>query len=118
MPAKNQIGEIYLRFLQLREALRGLPSLPPLDPLEERILSWIAKASFEQEKISVRGIMAHNEFGSAATIHKRLKSMRRKGWIALADTEDARRKQIELTQAARFYFAQLSDCIVQAAEDS
>lgn len=43
--------------------------------------------------------------------------MRRKGWIMLADTEDARRKQIELTQAALLYFDQLSDCMVKAAKD-
>jgi len=27
-------ADIYVRFLQLSEALRGLPSLPELDPLE------------------------------------------------------------------------------------
>jgi hypothetical protein len=37
-------GDAYLRFLQLAEAIRGLPTLPPLDPLEERILSWVARA--------------------------------------------------------------------------
>jgi len=117
MPTKTRLADIYLRFLQLREMLRGLPSLPPLDPLEERILSWIAKASLEQKRISVRGMMAHDEFGSPATVHGRLKSMRRKGWIMLTDTEDARRKQIELTQAALLYFDQLSDCMRRAAED-
>ena len=117
MPNKNRLADIYLRFLQLRQTIRALPSLPPLDPLEERILSWIARASLENAHISVRGMMAHDEFGSPATVHSRLKSLRRKGWIALADTEDARRKQIELTQAALLYFDQLSECIVRAAED-
>lgn len=117
MPTKTRLADIYLRFLQLRETIRALPSLPPLDPLEERILSYIAKASLEHAQISVRGMMAHNEFGSPATVHSRLKSMRRKGWITLANTEDARRKQIELTQAAMLYFDQLSECIVRAAED-
>jgi SOS-response transcriptional repressor LexA len=118
MPTKTRLAEIYLRFLQLRETIRELPSLPPLDPLEECILSWIAKASLEQSRISVRGMMVLAEFGSPATIHSRLKSMRRKGWIVLVDTEDARRKQIELTQAALLYFDQLSDCMLQAAQDS
>ena len=31
-------ADIYLRFLKLAEAVRGLPTLAPLDPLEERIL--------------------------------------------------------------------------------
>jgi SOS-response transcriptional repressor LexA len=106
---------VYLRFLQLSEAIRGLPTLPALDPLEERILSWVARAMQEGQRLSVRDMMAREEFGSPATIHGRLKSMRSKGWIALADTEDARRKQIELTSAALEHFARLSRCMVEAA---
>ncbi|MDB5899820.1 MAG: hypothetical protein JWP22_2179 [Ramlibacter sp.] len=110
-------ADVYLRFLQLSEAIRGLPSLPPLDPLEERILAWVARAGRNEERLSVRDMMARQEFGAPATIHARLKSMREKGWILLADTEDARRKQIELTRAALQHFARLSRCLVQAAKD-
>jgi hypothetical protein len=108
-------ADVYLRFLQLSEAIRGLPSLPALDPLEERILAWVARAGQQGERLSVRDMMACDELGSPATIHGRLKSMRSKGWIALADTEDARRKQIELTSAALEHFARLSRCMVEAA---
>jgi hypothetical protein len=108
-------ADIYLRFLQLSEAIRGLPSLPPLDPLEERILAWVARAARTEERLCVRDMMAREEFGAPATIHSRLKSMREKGWILLADTEDARRKQIELTQAALQHYARLSRCLVRAA---
>ena len=110
-------ADIYLRFLHLAEALRGLPSPPPLDPLEERILALIARAGADQERLSVRDMMAKQEFGAPATVHARLKSMREKGWIKLSDTDDARRKQIELTQAALQYFDRLSNCLVQAARD-
>jgi DNA-binding MarR family transcriptional regulator len=106
---------VYLRFLQLSEAIRGLPALPALDPLEERILSWVAAQ--QGDRLSVRDMMGREELGSPATIHGRLKSLRAKGWIALADTEDARRKQIELTSAALEHFARLSRCIVEAARD-
>jgi DNA-binding MarR family transcriptional regulator len=108
-------ADIYLRFLQLAEALRGLPSLPSLDPLEERILALVARAGQDQERLSVRDMMAKDELGSPATVHSRLKSMREKGWIMLSDTEDTRRKQIELTQAALLHFDKLSRCLVQAA---
>ncbi len=60
-------------------------------------------------------MMAKDEFGSPATVHSRLKSMREKGWIMLSDTEDTRRKQIELTQAALLHFDKLSKCLIQAA---
>ena len=109
-------ADIYLRFLQLAEALRGLPSLPPLDPLEERILALVARARQDQHRLSVRDMMAKEELGSPATVHSRLKSMRAKGWLMLSDTEDARRKQIELTQAALLHFDKLSSCLVQAAK--
>jgi len=108
--------DVYLRFLQLAEAIRGLPALPPLDPLEERILSWIARIDQQGERLCVRDMLARDEFGAPATIHSRLKSMRAKGWIALADTEDARRKQIELTRPALEHFARLSRLMVKAAK--
>jgi len=116
MTTPKRPADIYLRFLQLADALRGLPSLPPLDPLEERILAIVAKASQEQERLSVRDMMGKKELGAPATVHSRLTSMREKGWLTLSDTEDARRKQVELTQAALLYFDKLSKCMVQAAK--
>ena len=109
-------ADIYLRFLQLTEAIRGLPSLPELDPLEERILHIVARAQQEHLRLSVRGIMAKNELGAPATVHARLKSMREKGWILLSDTEDARRKQVELSQAALLHFDRLSQCMQRATD--
>ena len=111
-------AEIFLRFLQLSEAVRGLPSLPELDPLEERMLMLVARAGQENERLSVRDMMAKHELGAPATVHTRLKSMREKGWIMLTDTEDSRRKQVELTQAALQYFDRLSQCMVKAARSA
>jgi DNA-binding MarR family transcriptional regulator len=108
-------ADIYFRFLQLAEALRGLPALPPLDPLEERLLDLIASARQKQERLSVRDVMAKSDLGAPATLHTRLKSMRAKGWILLTQTEDARRKQVELTAAALQHFDKLSNCLLKAA---
>jgi len=112
---KTRPADIYVRFLQLADALRGLPSLPALDPLEERILALVARAGQEQQRLSVRDMMAKNELGAPATVHTRLKSMREKGWIMLSDTDDSRRKQIELTAAALQHFDRLSQCMLQAS---
>lgn len=114
MAQPKATAELYMRFLQMAEAIRGLPTLPALDPLEERILSAVANARQTQERLSVRDMMAKHQFGSSQTIHTRLKSMRDKGWIQLADTEDTRRKQIELTLGALAHFEKLSACMVQA----
>ena len=116
MKQTTRPADIYLRFLQLADALRGLPSLPSLDPLEERILDLVARTYQTQERLSVRDMMAKSELGSPAMLHSRLKSMRDKGWIMLGDTEDARRKQIELTQAALLHFDKLSKCLIQATK--
>lgn len=114
MTKTKRHSDVYLRFLHLADAIRGLPSLPPLDPLEERILALIARAGEQEERLCVRDMMAKDQLGAPATIHTRLKSMRAKGWIMLTDTEDARRKQIELTQAALRYFDSLSKCMIEA----
>lgn len=115
MNRRARPADIYVRFLQLTEALRGLPALPALDPLEERILALIARAGQEQTRLSVRDLMAMSEFGAPATVHSRLKSMREKGWVTLSDTDDARRKQVELTPAALSHFDRLSTCLLKAA---
>lgn len=117
MKKPTRPADIYLRFLQLSEAIRGLPSLPALDPLEERILALVARAAPKDERLSVRDMMARDELGAPATIHSRLKSMREKGWITLAETEDARRKQITLTRAAIQHFERLSKCMMEATKD-
>lgn len=118
MTKKTRPADIYMRFLQLAEAIRGLPSLAPLDPLEERILALVARAAQEARRLSVRDMMAFDELGSPATIHSRLKSMRKKGWILLADTDDARRKQVTLTPAALKHFDDLSHCMMKAAQEA
>ena len=109
-------ADIYLRFLQLAEALRGLPALPSLDPLEERILEFVARAGQTKDRLSVRDMMAQSELGSPATLHARITSMRDKGWLQLTDTEDARRKQIELTPAALRHFDKLAEAFAKAAK--
>jgi hypothetical protein len=78
----------------------------------ERILQLVARATRDKERLSVR-----QELASPATLHARLKSMRDKGWITLADTEDPRRNQIELFQAGLRHFDKLSVCFLNAAEE-
>ncbi len=117
MGKSTKLAELYLRFIQLSEALRDLPTLPPLEPLEERILMIVANARYSQERLSVKDLMGMSELGSPAMLHGRLKSMREKGWIYLAETEDARRKQLELTQAALVYFDKVARCMMKAVKE-
>jgi DNA-binding MarR family transcriptional regulator len=118
MTKPTRPADVYLRFLNLAQALRALPALPALDPLEERILGLVGRARAAQARLCVRDLMAQGELGAPATVHARLTAMRKKGWIVLADTEDKRRKQVDLTPAALAYFDQLTGCMLKAAEDA
>jgi hypothetical protein len=110
------MNSAYERFLEL--ALDSTSeTLPRLDPLEERLFMHLALAEHQDEGLSVRNVMALRQFGSPSTIHARLKSMRSKGWVALAATEDTRRKKVVLTADARREVRRLSRCIVKAVAD-
>ena len=103
-------------FHDFRElARRRLPG-PIFDYIDGGSYAEATLAAQREERLSVRDMMARDEFGAPATIHGRLKSMREKGWITLADTEDARRKQVALTRDAVKHFERLSKCMVQAAK--
>jgi len=116
MNTPSRPADIYLRFLNLLDALRALPALPPLDPLEDRILGIVGRARQAGERLCVRDLMGQEQLGAPATIHTRIKSMRSKGWLVLADTEDNRRKQVDLTPAALAYFDEVSSLMQQAAQ--
>ncbi len=117
MAKSTKFADLYLRFIALVEGLREAPSLPPLEPLEERILMIVAQAHHTQERLSVKDLMGMAELGSPAMLHGRLKSMREKGWIYLAETEDARRKQLDLTQAAIIHFDKVARCMLKAVKE-
>ena len=111
-PKTKKRIDIYLRFLELIEALQDLPAL---DPLEEKIFGYIARAIRADSRLSVTDLTSTSTFGSPVTVHHRLKSLTAKGWILLADTDDGRRKQIELTEAAQSHLTKLSQCLIKAA---
>jgi DNA-binding MarR family transcriptional regulator len=60
--------------------------------------------------------MAIQDLGAPGTLHSKLRSMREKGWITLADTEDTRRKQVELTETALQFLDEVGARIVEAAQ--
>ena len=111
-----KMAEVYLRFIHMSERLRERTDLPPLEPLEERILMIVADAHHMDERLSVKDLMGMSGLGSPAMLHGRLKSMREKGWIFLAETEDARRKQLEPTKEALAHFDKLARCMLKAAK--
>ena len=102
----------YLKFLNLVQAIRKLPSFPEMDAVEERLLNMLAVSWHVGKKITVLEAMAMLTDISATTAHRRLKTLRKKGMIALiADEADNRIKYVTSTPTAMKYFAKLSECI-------
>lgn len=113
--SNSQHSEIYLRFLKLVQAVRSLPEFPVLDPVEERLLNLFATVWHNDRKITVLQAMSLSDDVSSTTAHRRLKSLRKKGVIALvSDDTDNRIKYVMPTAMATQYFAQLGQCLGQA----
>jgi DNA-binding MarR family transcriptional regulator len=108
-------SDVYLRFLNLTRAIRELPDFPDMDPVEERLLNLFASVWHLGQKITVLQAMSMSTDVSSTTAHRRLKSLRAKGMIALvADEADNRVKYVQPTEKAQHYFSQLGQCIDQA----
>ena len=107
----------YLRFLNLIEAIRGLPTHPALDPVEERLLNLLAASWHAGKQVSVLEAMGMSKDMSATTAHRRLKTLRSKGMISLDnDKVDSRIKYVVPTQLATEYFSALGKCLDQASQ--
>ena len=109
--------DIYIRFLELANALEKTGTLPLLEPIEEKMLRIIAVANNKKERLSVKDMMAKEEISSPATMHKNIQILIKKRWIYLEDTDDARRKQLQLTSEAKRHFAKLEKLIGKAVKN-
>jgi len=102
----------YLNFLHLMQAVKDLPAFPAMDALEERILNGLAAQWQAGKKMPVLDAMALFADAAPATVHRRLKSLRAKGFIALQiDEQDNRVKYIVSTPQTRKYFAKIDECL-------
>ena len=112
---QKQYSQIYLKFLQLVQAVRQLPDFPALDPVEERLLNLFATVWQTEQKITVLQAMGMSTDVSSTTAHRRLKSLRQKGVLTLeSDLIDNRIKYVMPTPMTHQYFAQLGRCLDEA----
>lgn len=106
----------YLRLLNLVGAIQRRQ--PALDPIEERLLNRMAAAWHRGDKVTVTEAMGDQPDLAPATVHRRLKRLKDKGFITLAaDEQDQRLRHIEPTPAALRYFAELDACLKQLRTD-
>ncbi len=99
--------EIYMQFLELEKNIDKRNSLSLLNPEEKSILKHIALSNVRNERLGIKDMMFKSNFYSPSHMHIKIHSLVNKGWIYLQETEDGRRKQLQLTLEALKYFDKL-----------
>lgn len=111
----SQHSLLYLRFLNLVQAVRQIPTFPSLDSVEEQMLNFFAPLWHASQPVSVVEAMHQLPDVSASTVHRRLKTLQKKGMIAINPYErDNRVKHIQPTDLALRYLAALGECVERA----
>jgi len=109
-------SETYLNFLRISDGVRKSAAFPQLDLPEERLLDLLATFWSTGEKITVLKAMQLSSDASSTTVHRRLKTLRLKGMLALEmDEDDNRVKYIVSTTLSRNYLSQLGKSVIEAA---
>lgn len=117
MSEKTEYSTIYLRFLNLMQAIRELPTFPHVDPVEERLLNALAAIWHVGGRVTVLEAMALPVDVSPTTLHRRLKSLRAKGLLTLeTDAVDTRIKYVVATDRTNEYFSTLGRCLNEAGQ--
>jgi DNA-binding MarR family transcriptional regulator len=115
MKPDAKFSATYLRFLNLAQAIRTMPTFPALDPVEERLLNALAAAWHSGRQVTVLEAMGMTLDVSPTTLHRRLKSLRSKGLLALqTDEVDSRVKYVVSTDKADQYFTAFGKCLSDA----
>ena|ERR1035437_7006142 len=105
----------YLKFLDLAQAIRELPSFPVLDAVVEQLLNAFAAVWHEGHTVRVLEAMQMLPNISGSTVHRRLAALQTKGMIALSvDETNNRIKYIVPTKLTYKYFAKLGECLDNA----
>lgn len=104
--------QIYARFLQLQREVRAKPGVPEMDAMEERVFEALAACWGQGRPVTVLQAMSMTGEASPTTVHRRLKSLRKKELIRLHEDEaDNRIKYIHATDAGIAYLDQMGRCL-------
>ena len=109
---KTSSSSSYIRFLNLANAIRNLTIFPFINPMEERLLNYVAIAWQRDMRLSISETMHSDIDMSPSSVHRHLKSLRAKGYLCLTvDELDKRIKYIRNTPLSAEYFSMLGQCI-------
>ena len=73
---KTPSSSSYIKFLNLANAIRNLTIFPFINPMEERLLNYVAIAWQSDKRLNISETM-HSDIGmSPSSVHRHLKSLR------------------------------------------
>lgn len=111
--------QVYARFLQLQREVRAKAGVPEMDAMEERVFEALAACWGQGRPVTVLQAMSMTGEASPTTVHRRLKSLRKKELIRLHEDEaDNRIKYIHATDAGMAYLDQMGRCLHSAGTPS
>ena len=108
----------YLRFLQLAKVVQALPAGQEMDANEAALLEAVVLCWYENKPMTVREAIGLANFGSPATLHKRITRLREKEMLSTLNLEgDRRAKFLIPTERTLDYFKHLGQSMQEAHQN-
>lgn len=108
---------LYQNFLKLSYAIEELTQFPKLSPDERELLNKLNSFWIKSEFLKVIDSVNLIEDSSASSTFKRLKNLRKKGYVDIViDENDNRVKYVHPSQQTNDYFATLGSFILESVK--
>lgn len=112
---QTSTSAVYLRFLNLLNAIERDREVPELEANERVLLDMLARRWHQGQPVTVLEAMNSGVSGmSPSTVHRRIKSLKSSGLLrAENDVADSRTKYLVPTDQAIAYYDRLGDCLLR-----
>lgn len=112
---QTSTSAVYLRFLNLLNAIERDREVPELEANERVLLDMLARRWHQGQPVTVLEAMNSGVSGmSPSTVHRRIKSLKSSGMLrAENDLADSRTKYLVPTDQAMAYYGRLGDCLLK-----
>jgi hypothetical protein len=114
MTESSNQSEIYFQYIESLSSLKQSSEFQALDSMELELLNEIAITWKHGRPLLVNEAISLNEIGSRATLHARIKNLRKKGYVDFHTDIDGRKKIIKPTILAMSYFSTISNLLANA----
>ena len=116
MSENTNLSEIYFQYIESLTSLKHSKQFQALDSMELELLNEIAITWKHGKPLLVNEAISLHEIGSRATLHARIKNLRKKGYVDFHTDIDGRKKIIKPTTIAMSYFSSVANLLSTAVE--